>query len=218
MSTTAHAPHPLIAALRGWFTPLLFLAVLAGGALLAYRYLLPLDGPLDQDSTLLFTRYTARLSFFLFLPVFALSAWHHLWPSGVSRFLLGRRRQLGLAFALAHAVHLCGIVLHYLALDAWFSPQDTAAILIYVFIGLMAITSNSLSVRRLKGAWRVLHKIGIYAIFIGFFATYLNRVIEHDISTLDPALQDSLPAYVVLLILVSSAWLLRILVFWKRSF
>lgn len=196
------------------FTPLLFAAVILAGVLLSVWYFL-LQG-MTADTTLLFTRYTARVSFLFFLPVFALGALHQLYPTDVSRSLMGKRRQLGLAFAAAHAVHLAGIMLHFKATDSWFDRGDAEAIMIYVLIGLMAITSNSLSVRRLKGAWKVLHKVGLYGIFVGFFVTYLGRVRGYSEASLDPSLMDPFWIYVLLLTIVTAAWLLRIVAFWQK--
>ncbi|MBO6565038.1 MAG: hypothetical protein JJ956_09870 [Pseudomonadales bacterium] len=198
----------------GYFTPLLFLLVAAATAILGSFFFMLQN--FSADTTLLFTRYTARVSFMFFLPVFALGALHQHYPTDLGRALMGRRRQLGLAFAAAHTVHLVGIIANYLAIDAWFSADDTAAIVIYVFIGLMAVTSNSFSVRQLKGVWRVLHKVGLYGIFIGFFVTYLGRVQGYSQSQLDPSLMDPFWVYVVLLALVTSAWLLRIAAFWQK--
>ena len=198
----------------GSFTPLLFISVVAlSGSLWAYWFLLH---DVTETSALLFTRYTARVSFCFFLPVFALGALHELIPSGITRYLMSRRRQLGLAFAFAHLVHLVGIVLYFSVVDAWFTGEDAPAIIIYLLIGLMAITSNSLSMRRLKSGWRVLHKIGLYGVFIGFFTTYLGRVQGYAESTYPPDMMDPFEVYVVLLVLVTGAWLLRITVFWKK--
>ncbi len=197
----------------GWFTPSLFtLVLLATSGLSAYFFLL---GSFSEDSALLFTRYTARLSFFLFLPVFALSAWHRFFPSRASRLLMRHRRQLGLAFAFAHGVHLLGIVLFFKASETWFTADDIAAIVIYVLIGLMAITSNTLSLQRLGGTWKILHKVGLYGVFVGFFVTYLGRVQGYSASQLAPSLMDPFAIYVVLSVLVSAAWLLRIAAFWR---
>lgn len=198
----------------GAFTPLLFTSVALAAALLGIWFFL-LQG-VTPESTLLFTRYTARVSFFFFLPVFALGAVHQLFPTNVSRALMGKRRQLGLAFAAAHAVHLAGIVMHFRATGTWFNSEDFAAIVIYILIGLMAITSNTISVRRLKGAWRVLHKVGLYGIFVGFFVTYLGRVRGYSESSLEPSLMDPLWIYVCLLVLVTAGWFLRIAAFWQK--
>ena len=84
----------------GYFTPLLFLLVAVATAILGSYFFMLQD--FSADTTLLFTRYTARVSFMFFLPVFALGALHQLYPTDLSRALMGRRRQLGLAFAAAH--------------------------------------------------------------------------------------------------------------------
>src|SRR5262249_51404182 len=58
------------------------------------------------EGWLLAARYTARVSFLLFLPVYCASSWHRLRPGPASRAVLANRRSLGLAFASAHTVHL----------------------------------------------------------------------------------------------------------------
>ena len=172
------------------------------------------DG-ISEHSALLFTRYTARLSFLFFLPVFTLHALQVLVPTIPGRALLKKRRQLGLAFAFAHFVHLLAIVMYYNTLDRWFTLEDTPALIIYLLIGLMAVTSNTFSLTRLKSNWGKLHKVGIYGVFIGFFTTYLGRVQEYGQHELPAHLTESFWVYVVLLVAVSGAWLLRIVAFWK---
>lgn len=151
-----------------------------------------------------------------FLPVFAVSSIHALAPSAISRSLMKKRRQLGLAFALAHTIHLAAIVVYFNQVSQWFVAEDIPALAIYFFIGLMAITSNSISVRRLKSGWKVVHWIGLYGVFVGYFVTYLGRVQGYDSSETEAALRESYGVYVLLLVLVSSAWALRVAVFWRQ--
>lgn len=169
---------------------------------------------LTENSTQLFARYTARLSCLFFLPVFAGQALYQLIPNDRTRWLIQYRRQLGLAFALAHGIHLFAIVLHFNAIDAWFTPEDIPALLIYLFIGVMAVTSNSFSVKTLGTGWRVIHKIGLYGIFVGFFYTYLGRIQSH--GTYESDIAGDLWLYMVLFLLVTCAWLLRLVAFWLK--
>ena len=138
-------------------------------------------------------------------------------PSPGTVFLLKRRRQFGLAFALAHTIHLLAILAYFRVMNMVFlTAENIPAISIYVFMGLMVLTSNNYAQRRLKTGWKVLHKIGIYGLFVGFFTTYLGRVQEHSESfPIDHLHYESIASYWVLLILVSLAWLTRIIVFWK---
>ena len=169
---------------------------------------------LTESSTQLFTRYTARLSCLFFLPVFAGLALYQLIPNDRTRWLIRYRRQLGLAFALAHGIHLFAIVLHFNVIDAWFTTEDIPALLIYLFIGVMAVTSNSFSVKTLGTGWRVIHKIGLYGIFVGFFSTYLGRIQRH--GTYESDIAGDLWLYMVLFLLVTCAWLLRLVAFWLK--
>ena len=170
----------------------------------------------DETTALLYTRYTARVSFLFFLPVFTGRALQVLFTSGFTRQLVRRRRQLGLAFALAHGIHMLAIMLLYVTEDRWFSAEDGAALFIYFMLGLMVITSNTFSVRRLGRGWKWLHKFGMYALFVGFFATYLGRVTDYDARIEGGAIAEHLWVYILLLFVVSSAWLLRIAAFWKQ--
>lgn len=120
----------------------------------------------------------------------------------------------GLAFALAHGIHLFAIVLHFNAIDAWYTPEDIPALLIYLFIGVMAVTSNSFSVKTLGTGWRVIHKIGLYGIFVGFFYIYLGRIQSH--GTYESDIASDLWLYMVLFLLVTCAWLLRLVAFWLK--
>ena len=170
----------------------------------------------DETTALLYTRYTARISFLFFLPVFTGKALQTLFANAFTRQLVRRRRQLGLAFALAHGIHMMAIILLYKTQDRWFTTEDGAALFIYLMLGAMVITSNTFSVRRLGKAWKWLHKFGMYALFVGFFATYLGRVTEYDARIESGAIVEYFWIYVVLLVTVSIAWLLRIAAFWKQ--
>lgn len=111
---------------------------------------------------------------------FSLSSLTQLW--GTYRWLppLSARRRIGIAFAVSHSFHLAAIA----ALVEVAYGGDIAQLgnisggaAIYVLIYLMAASSNNASVNYLGAKnWRVLHKIGGYAIFIGFFSSYLSGV------------------------------------------
>ncbi|MCB1645534.1 MAG: hypothetical protein KDI36_08780 [Pseudomonadales bacterium] len=171
----------------------------------------------NEDASLLFTRYSARLSFMFFLPVFIASAAWQLVPNGFSGFLLRRRRQLGLGFAFAHFIHLVAIVGFLQQQRQWFTAEDIPALLIYLLIGLMAITSNTPGLRLLGKGWKPLHKVGMYGAFSGFFLTYLGRLGSEQVSLpADAARYESYETYLVLLMVATGAWMLRIAAFWQR--
>jgi methionine sulfoxide reductase heme-binding subunit len=148
-------------------------------------------------------RLTARTSLVLFLLAFTASAAHRLWPGPRTRSLLANRRYLGLSFAVSHGVHLLGI----LALVRWFPKEfwghtQGSTIVVggigYVFVALMAATSNDASVAWLgPRRWKLLHTVGAYWIWQIFLISYLLR-------------SPTAPANLVPLALVLGAWWLRL--------
>ncbi len=188
-------------------------AVLAGGLLAVWTFG---QHGITETGALLFTRYTARVSFLFFLPVFTAKALHTWLPGTLSATLLKRRRQLGLAFAAAHGIHMMGIISLYQLQGRWFTSDDAIALVIYLFIGLLAITSSTVAVRKLGKSWKVLHWLGMYAIFVGFFATYWGRLGSEQVNfpSTDP-IHEWYASYLVLAMTVTFAWLLRVSAFWK---
>jgi DMSO/TMAO reductase YedYZ heme-binding membrane subunit len=136
--------------------------------------------PGANDGWLHAARYTARLSFLFFVPVFFARAWNQLAPSAASRWALRNRRYLGLAFATAHFVHLFALTRFNVATD---QVPDTVTLVggggAYVFIAAMAATSNDWSVRTLGARnWKRLHAVGIFWIWGVFTFSYFGRVAE----------------------------------------
>lgn len=95
-------------------------------------------------------RLTARWPFAWFLTAWTASSLAALWPGGWRRDLLRRRRAIGLSFAAAHFVH-AGFFL--LAIFVFNAEQSLSAFIGggtgYLFIALMAASSNDEAVRRL---------------------------------------------------------------------
>jgi DMSO/TMAO reductase YedYZ heme-binding membrane subunit len=124
-------------------------------------------------------RWTARSALPLFLIAFTASALVHLWPGAITRALLRRRRQWGLAFALAHSIHLIALAVNL----TWYAPPRPAQTLIggglaYAFIYLMALTSNDRSQRLLGHWWRRLHAVGAHYIWLIFTISYAGRIVQ----------------------------------------
>lgn len=152
------------------------------------------------------TRFTARWSFPWFLTAWTASSLATLWPGGWRTVLLRRRRAVGLAFAANHTVHFAALLTGILAFG-----RETALVTIvgggtvYLFIALMALTSNDAAVRRMgPGRWRLLHAVGGWAILLVFTNSYVGRIGEK------PWL--GIPAAA----LIASAVLLRGLAWMKR--
>lgn len=125
------------------------------------------------------TRFTARISLFVFALVFAASALHILLHSDFTRELLRHQRQWGLAFAYSHTIHLFAILLFFRLSGN--SPPVLSLIfggMGYVLLYVLAFTSNNEAVKRLGATnWKRLHKIGVFYLWFIFFLTYLKRLL-----------------------------------------
>lgn len=122
-------------------------------------------------------RYTARVAFLLFLPVYGASAWHRLARSAASRFAVEQRRALGLGFATAHTVHLGALVaFNVLAGERPDLPTVVVGGGAYLAMFAMAATSTDAAVRRLGRRWRTLHRIGAHWLWFVFAFSYTGRV------------------------------------------
>jgi methionine sulfoxide reductase heme-binding subunit len=123
-------------------------------------------------------RYTARFSFLWFVAAWSASALATLWPGDWRGVMLRRRRAIGLGFAAAHFVHLAALLIAVLV----FASQPGAKTVYgggagYVFVALMALTSNDWSVRTLGPRnWKVLHTLGALTIAVIFAVSYLGRL------------------------------------------
>lgn len=129
------------------------------------------------EAARLAARYSARVAFLLFLPVYAASAWHRLARSAASRFVVEQRRALGLAFATAHTVHLGALVaFQVLAGERPDLPTVVAGGGAYLAMFAMAATSHDAAVRRLGRRWRTLHRIGLHWLWFVFAFSYTGRL------------------------------------------
>ena len=129
-------------------------------------------------------RATARLSLLLFLCAFSAASARALFPSAATRCLADNRRYLGVSFALSHFTHLAALLLLAAKFPHPFMDDLQRGTLIggglaYVLIGLMTITSFA-APRRLVGerAWKVLHTIGAYYIWLIFLNSYASRAMH----------------------------------------
>lgn len=171
MSTIAQkaAPSPL----SSKALPLL-IALGAGVLTIALGFAVGADA-LEQAR--LAARWTARASFLIFLVVYCAPAASRLFPSPLTRAVVKRRRQWGLAFALAHFIHL-GALTNYMLLSGEGRPVPVWILTggCYVLIFLLAITSNDASQRLLGRWWKRLHRFGIHFIWLNFLLSYASRI------------------------------------------
>jgi DMSO/TMAO reductase YedYZ heme-binding membrane subunit len=124
------------------------------------------------------TRFTARISLFVFAWVFTASALHKLLGSDFTAELLRNRRQWGIAFAYSHTIHLFAILLFFRLSG---NPPPVLSLIFggmgYVLLYALAFTSNDGAVKRLGAKnWKRLHKTGVYYLWFIFFLTYLKRL------------------------------------------
>ena len=155
-----------------WFAGALALLAVGIGLLL---------GDNAQDQANLAARYTARVSFPVFLVTYCASSLVSLWPNDSTRGLLRQRRQWGLGSALAHTIHLAALTTNYLmrvevpSLQALLGGGGAYAIM-YV----MALTSNGRSMRALGIWWKYIHKVGIHWLWFIFAFTYFGRLFDQE--------------------------------------
>jgi methionine sulfoxide reductase heme-binding subunit len=147
-----------------------WIALVAGltGAIFAT----PDAGEMEFRTTL---RVTALTSAIPFLLAFTARALQRLAPSPLSRWSLTNRRYLGLAMAGSHLIHLIAIIgLVETAVNAEPISPLTKAFggSGFVFLGLMAATSNDIAVQLLGKAWRGLHLMGVWVLWLDFTFTY----------------------------------------------
>jgi hypothetical protein len=136
----------------------------------------------DVASTQLALRTTARISFFWFIAAFVASPLTRLWPSAFSRWLVRRRRALGVIFGLSMSIHV-GFILRMFALHAPTRPPmvTDADFLIGVpglaMVAAMTLTSSDLWKRKLGGvAWKRLHRAGVWVVWSIFFLCLTDSV------------------------------------------
>lgn len=135
------------------------------------------------DGWLLSTRYTARLSFFVFLFAYAAPAFEgSLRGFGA---LLGRNRlELALAFATAHVVHF-GCILLYFAFRHELPSAVGLAIGGTGYVLLLAMLVTGWSWRESNGVrWRRLHEWAPHYLWFVMLATYASRVSERGVGWL----------------------------------
>jgi hypothetical protein len=157
------------------------LVALAAFLLLAMSALVLAFEGTGEPGLRMWIRATARTSLVLFGAAFTASSLRSLWPTPATGWLLRQRRYLGLSFAFSHGLHLIAI----LWLRGQLGPAfeiDTVTIVFgggaYVMIALLAATSSDRAVAWLgRRRWRMLHRIGVYWIWIIFANSYTARAV-----------------------------------------
>ena len=155
-------------------------AVSAGLIAASMGLLLVLDGA-GQDGVRATIRLSARTSLLLFVLAFSASGAARFLAGGFSAWQLRNRRYLGLAFAASHGLHGLAILSYAQLYPSAFAEHTrTTAIgpglFAYALIAAMAATSNDRAVAWLgPRAWKVLHVLGGFVIWVAFFKATFTR-------------------------------------------
>lgn len=156
-----------------WLSVTMLASLTLGGALLAAQ-------PVGVESWQLWARYTARLSFFLFLACYFAAPLYAIAQNGATDWLRRNRRNAGLSFGLAHTIHLIALVGFLIVAE---ETPDAATVIVgggaYLAMFAMMATSNDSAIRRLgKANWRRLHKFGAHYLAFVFVFTYTSSLAE----------------------------------------
>ena len=138
--------------------------------------------PISTQTWLLWARYTARLSFFLFLAAYLAGPLYDLSPAPITLWLRQHRRNAGISFGLAHTIHL-GALIAFLIISG--EPVDAATVIVgggaYLAMFAMLATSNDAVIRRMgQTNWRRLHKFGAHYLAFVFVFTYTSSLAGAD--------------------------------------
>lgn len=138
-----------------------------------------ITAPSVAEQALLAARWTARAALPIFLIAYVARPLHQLFASKMTKQLLAARRQWGLAYALAMALHLAALIVNILI----FRPRDLASLAvggaIYAVIFAMALSSNNAAMKRMGKGWKILHTSGLHLIWASFFVAYFLRALGY---------------------------------------
>lgn len=174
---------------------------------------------IDEENIRLSIRWTARISFFVFIIIFLLRPLNQCLKSNLIRTHLKLRRQWGLGFGLNHIVHYGTIVLliEIPFQGNWSAFLEVGALpayLIFVYMLFMMLSSNARSIKFMGAKnWKYFHTGGIYLLAIAFFTSFLPKAlgdIPHSYAAHEPLL------YVFVCLSLIAAWLLRIYLWFKK--
>ncbi|MER9233385.1 ferric reductase-like transmembrane domain-containing protein [Mesorhizobium sp. M0622] len=165
---------------RWWLFWFLAAITLALSGLVAFR------GDFTIEAVRQVIRLTAQISLVLFCTAFSASALARDLPSASTRFLRRHRRQIGLAFAFSHGVHAIALFTFAQISPAQFKEATDPAMFVfgglaYLFIIGMAATSFDRTAAWIgPRAWRILHTVGGYDIWLTFLIAEGKRAV-HDV-------------------------------------
>lgn len=136
----------------------------------------------NDDNLLVALRVSARAAFIVLLLVFVTRPLQQMFRTAFTARLLRNRRLFGIAFAGIHTAHLGLIIYRARVIETFeFTPADNLpGAFTYAVILLMFVTSFNAAAKRLGPRnWRILHKVGLYWLFIAFTQTQLPESLDH---------------------------------------
>jgi DMSO/TMAO reductase YedYZ heme-binding membrane subunit len=134
-----------------------------------------------EEANRIAIRQSARIAAVLFSFAFGASALQRFWKNGFSNWLLKNRKNIGVAFAIVHIIHLIFLAVLQTNFHPVFEMAKTISILggglAYVFVFLMLLTSFPKFSQYLSPKnWKLLHTAGGYWIWYIFIRSYVKRV------------------------------------------
>jgi len=139
----------------------------------------------DEAGLRALVRFTVRVSFSVFIVVYAAAPLRRLFPSPATRWLLRNRRYLGVSFAWAHGLHALAIALLVLLLgDAFETNLATlwGGGLGYLFVAGMAATSFDRTARWLgPRRWALLHRAGLHWLWFIFALKWTGAAVAESL-------------------------------------
>lgn len=160
-------------------TAVTFTAAAAATGLAAVSWLYA--SGISEESLGLVLRNSGRIALLLLIVVFATRPLQQLLRAPWTTKLLRRRRQLGVAFAGIHTTHLA-VILYKVDWDPDLTPAavfNLPATIVYAAMFAMLITSFGGAARAIgPRAWKVLHKLGLYILIIGFAVSQVPQSVD----------------------------------------
>lgn len=159
--------------------PLVWLLLAAPGAYLIWRYVT------DAMGYGAFITWSGDIAVWLLLVALAVSPARNLFPGKWAAFWVRRRRDIGVASFAYACGHLVAYVLRkgeveLIVSEALAAGMMTGWVAFFIFVPL-ALTSNNLSIRLLKGWWRKLHWL-VYPAAVLVMAHWLMTAFEPTIA------------------------------------
>ncbi|MEE4202998.1 MAG: ferric reductase-like transmembrane domain-containing protein [Halieaceae bacterium] len=155
------------------------------------------------------SRYTAQVSFPLFIVTFVASSLVRLFPSHATQALMRQRRWWGLGFAACFFLHLAALLV-YNGLRDNLPPVGVfdRGVIAYAVLLAMVLTSTKAAQQKLGRWWRLLHSVGMWGFFFIFVvAFYLDALLKFELPAFEPFSEPYTLTGIVALALRIGAWL-----------